>query len=974
MKSASRTALRAGAILSLVFSLAMPVAAQKDEGAAAVAQKDEAAALAAKAAADALLQAGKYSEAIPLARQVLAIREKQLGPDHPDVVYAIRRLATAYLQQGRLTDAEPLFRRALTIRENAFGPDDPDVAESLAELGRLYLLRDRNADAESVLGRAQEIFEQTRSHYQPERFAFVLKNLGDVYFRQGRFDDAESLLRRALAIREKDFGPDHHLVAYVLISLARLYTGQNRLAEAEALYQRAVAIEEKRLGPDHPELGVSLSFLADLRELQGRFADGKVLVKRALAIQEKSFGANGRNNAVSVSRLGDLHLREGRLEEAAQLYERALAIREKLWGPDSLRVSLSLTQLGNLHQQWGHYADAESFFGRALAVKKEILSPDHPDYALSLNNLAGLYKTQNRYADALPLVQTTIRNGGASPAVALPVLLGANGQGLISAGNALDDALNVVQRASQNSAAAAVAKLAVRLAAGHDHLALMVRQDQDLSAEAKRLDDAFIAAVSRVPEQRDAAAEERSRDRLAAISVERGALQKTLTSQFPDYAALSNPQPLAAGDTQRLLSGDEALVAFYVGNKESYVFALTHDGAAWHQVDLGYSALAERVARFRGGLDPRMLLDKQALAENHIKRELFDVGAAHKLYNALLGPVEVLIKNKRHLLVVPSGALTALPFHLLVTEAPTVSTPTVEGSLTSADMLAYRNAAWLIKRQAVTVLPSIASLKALRRSDQTAPARKPLIGFGNPVFRPDQLERPLIAADAQKFVTRAYTNFWRGIGVDRARLSDALPRLPETAIELATIAAKVGATPSDIHLGADASESTVKQASLSDYRIVYFATHGLVAGDVKDLAEPALALTIPTQPSDLDDGLLTASEVAQLKLNADWVVLSACNTMAGDRPGAEALSGLARAFFYAGARALLVTHWPVASTQSAQFTMTVFDVLKDDPGLDRAEALRRTMLAFLADPSLPPYYAYPAIWGPFSLVGEGAVH
>ena len=339
-----------------------------------------------------------------------------------------------------------------------------------------------------------------------------------------------------------------------------------------------------------------------------------------------------------------------------------------------------------------------------------------------------------------------------------------------------------------------------------------------------------------------------------------------------------------------------------------------------------------------------------------------------------LRPVEALIRNKRHLLVVPSGALTALPFHLLVTEAPAVSMPAVEGSLTAADALAYRNAAWLVKRQAVTVLPSIASLKALRGSDRIPPARKPLIGFGDPAFRPDQLGQPQIAANAQKFVTRAYTDFWRGIGVDRARLSDVLPPLPETAVELAAVAAKVGATPSDIHLGADASETIVKQVALSDYRIVYFATHGLVAGDVKDLAEPALALTIPAQPSDLDDGLLTASEVAQLKLNADWVVLSACNTMAGDRPGAEALSGLARAFFYAGARTLLVTHWPVASAQSAQFTMTLFDVLKDNPGLGRAEALRRTMLAFLADPSLPPYYAYPAIWGPFSLVGEGAVH
>jgi CHAT domain-containing protein len=649
------------------------------------------------------------------------------------------------------------------------------------------------------------------------------------------------------------------------------------------------------------------------------------------------------------------------------------------WPPNGGEIAGPLAA-GSFVAQDG-LAQVESLIKRALAIQEQSFSPDYAavltslrHYTPGLNNLAEVYRTRGRYTEALAVVQIAIRNGQAHPAVALPVLLEARERGFVSTGNALDDALNAMQRASQSSTPAAVAKLAVRLAAGDDRLAQLVRQDQDLSVEAKALDEAIIAAFSKELEQRETTVEERIRDRLAAVAAQRAELQKMLASEFPDYAALSNPQPLSASDIQHLLSGDEALVAFSVGDKESYVFALTHDGTAWQNIDPGISALAERVVRFRGGLDPRMLLDERALAESHIKRELFDLSAAHKLYDALLGPVEVLIKNKRHLLVVPSGALTALPFHLLVTEAPGISMPAVEGSVTSADMLAYRNAAWLIKRQAVTVLPSIASLKALRGSDNIAPARKPLIGFGDPVFRPDQLGRTQITANAQKFVTRAYTDFWRGIGVDRARLSDALPPLPETAAELAAIAAKVGATSSDIHLGADASESTVKQLALSDYRIVYFATHGLVAGDVKDLAEPALALTIPAQPNDLDDGLLTASEVAQLKLNADWVVLSACNTMAGDRPGAEALSGLARAFFYAGARALLVTHWPVASAQSAQFTMTVFDVLKDNPGLGRAEALRRTMLAFLSDPSLPPYYAYPAIWGPFSLVGEGAVH
>ena len=149
---------------------------------------------------------------------------------------------------------------------------------------------------------------------------------------------------------------------------------------------------------------------------------------------------------------------------------------------------------------------------------------------------------------------------------------------------------------------------------------------------------------------------------------------------------------------------------------------------------------------------------------------------------------------------------------------------------------------------------------------------------------------------------------------------------------------------SDIHLGRDASESTVKQIPLAEYRVVYFATHGLVAGDVKGLGEPSLALTLPRKPSDFDDGLLTASEVAQLKLNADWVVLSACNTIAGDKPGAEALSGLARAFFYAGARALLASHWSVESDAATQLTTRVFAIMKTDPMLGRAEALRRSML------------------------------
>jgi CHAT domain-containing protein len=116
--------------------------------------------------------------------------------------------------------------------------------------------------------------------------------------------------------------------------------------------------------------------------------------------------------------------------------------------------------------------------------------------------------------------------------------------------------------------------------------------------------------------------------------------------------------------------------------------------------------------------------------------------------------------------------------------------------------------------------------------------------------------------------TGAYTDFWQGAGVDRARLASALAQLPDTADELNAVARDLGVAASDIHLGEDASETTVKRAPLADYGIVCFATHGLVAGDVKGVAEPSLVLSIPRTPTDFDDSLLTASEIAQLKLNA----------------------------------------------------------------------------------------------------------
>ena len=195
--------------------------------------------------------------------------------------------------------------------------------------------------------------------------------------------------------------------------------------------------------------------------------------------------------------------------------------------------------------------------------------------------------------------------------------------------------------------------------------------------------------------------------------------------------------------------------------------------------------------------------------------------------------------------------------------------------------------------------------------------------------------------------------------------------VPDTAIELRALGGSLQADDASLFLRERATETLVRSEDLSRYRVLAFATHGLVAGELKGVAEPALVFTPPETGSEDDDGLLTASEIATLKLDADWVILSACNTAAADgTPGAEGLSGLAKAFFYAGARALLVSHWSVNSEAAVAITTGMLGEMASDSNVGRAEALRRSMLAMLANEK-NDYFAHPMFWAPFVVVGEG---
>jgi CHAT domain-containing protein len=368
----------------------------------------------------------------------------------------------------------------------------------------------------------------------------------------------------------------------------------------------------------------------------------------------------------------------------------------------------------------------------------------------------------------------------------------------------------------------------------------------------------------------------------------------------------------------------------------------------------------------------------------------FDTSLAYELYRKLLEPVKKGWQDASDLLIVAHGPLDQLPFAVL---------PTAAVSLGEERVLfdRYRKVPWLIRKISVTRLPSVSSLVSLRSLAEGESDRKPFAGFGDPVFNPQQLAQTGIRKGKEKLAIEDAGPegqiYVRGIRVSNEGLLDSdkitsctindLKRLPDTSAEIAHIAEALGAdSTNDVFLGKQASERRVKSMDLSDRRVIAFATHALVPGDLDGLDQPALALCSPSVSGDGEDGLLTMEEILRLKLNADWVVLSACNTGAAEGKGAEAISGLGQAFFYAGTRAILVSMWPVETTSARKLTTGLFRYQQEDPTLSRSRALQKSALALIDGPGLEDQasgkiaasYAHPLFWAPFIIVGESGIH
>ena len=885
-----------------------------------------------------------------------------------DASSIISGLAAAAKYDEALAAAQELERKT----RDAEGGNTADHAVAISWIAFLKSVLGDRQGATPFYEKAVEIYSKIKPPRQAD-YATSLNNLGYNRAETGHPDDAEQLYLRALDIREKVLPPNAPEIADTLNNLAQLYKSQGRLDEAITLLNRSLEIRTRSLPPTDPRIASSLQNLAGALELDPRgdkFVAAQHMLEKALEIRHKSQTANHPEIAGVISKLATNLFNQGKYRDAEKRFDEALEIRRKSQPANHPDIAGTLVGLGMTDLELKHYSAAESEFREALAIRQIALAPGSTGIADTFDLLARALDGQGHLVQALEMTRTATkmrlqaRNITAKDQEYLYHHLDMLARVTPLPQPAIvEESFMLGQNAEQSEAATAVAKMAARFATSDPALQDLVRERDQQDAMLTALERQFSDDLSQPPEKRNP---DIRRD-MEKLQARRTAIDAELKKSFPKYFELVKAEAVNINALREVLKPDEALISIASGPDFTYVWAISKDTAAWQKVDVSRDWLTSSVRSLRPTLDTEDL--KAGLSNG---ASLFDLGLSYELYAKLLQPLETVFDGKKHLIIVPSGALTSLPFQVLVTKAPVNPHPKLE------DLGVYREADWLIRKHALSVLPSVNSLRSLRRLASAAATTKPMIGFGNPSLkkRVASTGAPSASIQVSQMETRGLSRSPREL-LAEDQIFDRLDELPTTEQELRSIAKDLGASNDDLEMGPAATETRVKEANLSIYNVVYFATHGLVADDLKgSLDEPALVLSRPEHPNAFDDGFLTASEISEdLKLNADWVVLAACNTAAADaKPGAEALSGLAKAFFHAGARTLLVSHWRVESEAATRLTTSTFAFKSKDKTLGRAEALREAMLAeidrkpaTIAD----MWNAYPAFWAPFSVVGEG---
>jgi len=961
--------------------------------------------------ADLYIALKDYNNAESTYQKIIAVREKHLGKDSPQLIDFYRAVGSVYHQLQRVNDAENYYNKAKAIISATSGDNSLVMADLLNDFAQLYRFTS-SATPDQTVSFYEKIYNIKRKHLKKDSKETItaLLQLATAQERAGDDVAAERSHRLRLTLAETKYGPESKQAAFAINGLAAFFKNGGEYLRAESLYLKSLDLLENRYGKTHKNVATVINNIASLHMAQGEHHRALPLFERALFILEDVFdkGSSKTINALyqlgvvnlaleksdvadkyfqEVLKLTDKYLSEsnskrhfyynnigqffevnGNLQQAENLFSDVFANEQKRLGANHIDLSVPLMRLGYNHMLQGKYTSSEKYIEQARQLREKGLGENHLAHAEAYVMLTQLANKQGNSDEALKWArkasvlyqnwssrnqdgsqangakktkQSALRKVGALHLTNLKQSINSKPDQSVAL---TDESFRAGQGARRTNTASAIARMSARFSAKNDELAALVRQRDTIIAQWQGIDDALIAATAMKIADRNLKLEANARDEQSRLNAKVMELDQILADKFPRYTELANPQAMSVTAVQSLLKNNEALVSYFIGIKHSWAWCINDKGAKFYEINSHHAQFSDDVSTLRRALDPSGITSISEIPN-------YPVAIAHQLYQQLISPTKECLKNKEHVILVPDGPLISLPFAVLLKNKP-LSAP--------KNFKEYRQLDWFSNQYASTVLPSVSSLRSLRQFTKHNQALKPFLGIGNPVLGDSGQSRGIKLAS---LFTRS--------GIANTNEVKQLSSLPDTADELHSIAKALNASSNDLMLAEQATESKLKAHDLSQYKNIVFATHGLMAGDFSTLAEPALVLTPPDKGTALDDGLLTSSEISQLDLNADWVILSACNTAASDgTPGAEGLSGLARSFFYAGSQALLVSNWAVSSDATVRLTTEMFQYNREHHNDGRAKALQVAM-RHVRETKDNDLYAHPIFWAPFMIVGDG---
>lgn len=951
---------------------------------------------------------GRHDLALKRFRAAYDIRRARLGPDHGDTLIAQNNVALVLAKLGSWREAETLMREALAGNRRLLGPGHPRTVTTMTNLGLLCLDMGKQAEATTLLEDALALTRKA-DNSASDHLATSLSNLATAYMAAMDFAKAEPLLEEALALDMQRHGPSHPTVATTRSNMGQLYHGTGRLADAEKAYLQALEIDRAHRAGGHPDntgthaslaalyrdMGnatkardhlaaartaaaaargtdidaVALSTLAELLSDEGRHAEAQALLWQAIAAIEQRLGAAHPATAPLLMQLAATRFTT--TSNPRTLAFKAHEIITRAHGVDSAPAARSALNVTRILVDSGSIEDALSWAGQArtqIAVHFGTASFDHALgqylYAKAAFAVGRRDAAEVALAGALPGLEAVLparADIAADAHVLMSRLLMARDEPVKALTHArtasrLADARHrhdtirarLTARPADAAARRTIHENTLRTALAAISAGNPAGKEQALAtsfAMADRLLSEKLHHALAMGSLRSGLPDDDARRRLDALAASVAALDRlearyehalsvgaastqaaTWREQFKAHARavadadralrahkayqrhLAMPQPGLA-DIRKVLAPSELLVMIVPLADGHYVLATTQTKAAWHRMEMKPADIAREVDALRAQLDP---------ARWTSSLPPFNRARSHRLYRAVLGPLKDQVRSTTRILFLIDGPLRSLPMATLVTR------PVLESERADSAPSILRETAWLIRSHTITTYPSLASILSLRHKEpppQDAPWK--LVGVGAPVTPPALSLAPLLHAQAEL---------------------DALRHLGAATILT----------------GRNATHEALGALDLAHTRILAFATHALPP----DRSHPAPALILSADAAD--DARLEPWEIARLQLDRTFVVLSACNTAGSGGSGADML---ADAFLRAGATSLMHTHWQVFDRNAAGIAAAAISQYRSAPGDGQAAALRKAMLATLADRA-HPLNAHPASWAAFSIVGE----